>query len=477
MRRRYSYSSYDIYGRRRKSSKIWWILLFLLLLIGGGVGFFYISYSPKFEKVPPVVEMKDQLFFNPNIPIEVTLKDNYGVGKYTATLSDGIHEIEIASGDFKKLLKVANIALHIPATSTLDTKQKNWILTVELHDKSLWNFGQGNVAKKSAKIVVDITPPKIKIIANSPSIVRGGSGLVIYKAVDENFKDTYIEVCGHKFKPIKYKKDGYFASLVAWDFRKRNFDAKVIATDTAGNKAKTKITFEPVMKRYRKSWIRLSDKFLDGKIAEIAQLDPIASQATDKFQRFRAVNETMRFTNEALIHKYSKNVSKVNFDRWRYLRPFYPLKNAKKVADFGDERHYYYQDKSNEISLSYHLGYDLASIRHDLIYSSNPGEVLFANYNGIYGRMPLIDHGFGLFTIYGHCSEILVAEGDRVKANEVIAKTGMTGLALGDHLHFGILVQGIEVLPLDWMKKNWIRGHITNVFKRADKIIKKEEGS
>jgi murein DD-endopeptidase MepM/ murein hydrolase activator NlpD len=471
-RRNYSYNRYRR-EPRGGGGKIWLILLLLILIIAGGVGFFFVTYSPQFEKVPPKIEMEEELFYNPNIPIKVTFKDNYGVGKYSAILSDGIREMEIASGDFKKLVKIANVSLHIPTTNDLDTNQKKWTLTVELHDKSLWNFGQGNSTTKSSKIIVDITPPKVSIIANSPSLTRGGSALVIYKAVDDNFKETHLEVCGRVFKPIKYKKDGYFASLVAWDFRKLNFSAKIIATDTAGNRNETKITFEPIMRRFRKSWIRLSDKFLDGKIAEIAQTDPIASQADDKFQRFRAVNETMRFTNEALIHKYSQDVSEVNFRKWRYLKPFYPLKNAKKVADFGDERHYYYGDKSNEISLSYHLGYDLASIKHDSIYSSNTGEVLFANYNGIYGRMPLIDHGFGLFTIYGHCSEIIVAEGDKVKASEVISKTGKSGLALGDHLHFGILVQGLEVLPSEWMKSNWIRGHITNVFNKADRKIKR----
>jgi murein DD-endopeptidase MepM/ murein hydrolase activator NlpD len=382
--------------------------------------------------------------------------------------------MQIASGDFKNLQRVANLSVFIPVNNTLD-KHKNWTLSVEVRDKSLWNFGRGNSSKKSAKIIVDITPPKISIVANSPSIIRGGSGLVIFKATDEHFKDAFVEVSGHKFKPIKYKKDGYFATLVAWDFRKREFIAKVVATDTAGNQAEIKIPFEPIMKRYKKSWIRLSDRFLDGKIAQIAETDPKISKIKDRLKRFKAVNEDMRISNEKLIHRYAKRVTPVNFSRWRHLRAFYPLKNAKRVADFGDERHYYYGDKSNEVSLSYHLGYDLASIKNDSIYSSNSGVVEFANYNGIYGRMPLIDHGFGLYTIYGHCSRILASRGDRVRAKETIAKTGVSGLALGDHLHFGILVQGIEVLPMDWMKSNWIKSHISDVFRVADRVIKRDK--
>jgi murein DD-endopeptidase MepM/ murein hydrolase activator NlpD len=105
------------------------------------------------------------------------------------------------------------------------------------------------------------------------------------------------------------------------------------------------------------------------------------------------------------------------------------------------------------------------------IVSSNPGKVVFADENGIYGNMPMIDHGLGLYTLYGHCSQILVKEGDEVDAGEVIAKTGMTGLALGDHLHFGMVIQGIEVRPVEWFDQKWITKFVDNVFKEADRII------
>jgi len=85
--------------------------------------------------------------------------------------------------------------------------------------------------------------------------------------------------------------------------------------------------------------------------------------------------------------------------------------------------------------------------------------------------MPMIDHGLGLYTLYGHCSQLLVKEGDEVSAGQTIAKTGTSGLALGDHLHFGMLVQGIEVRPVEWFDGKWIKTNIDDVFKSADKII------
>jgi murein DD-endopeptidase MepM/ murein hydrolase activator NlpD len=85
--------------------------------------------------------------------------------------------------------------------------------------------------------------------------------------------------------------------------------------------------------------------------------------------------------------------------------------------------------------------------------------------------MPLIDHGLGLYTLYGHCSSVLVQKGQKVKRGQIIAKTGVSGLALGDHVHFGVLVQGIEVHPLEWMSKSWLKTHINDVFKKADRIL------
>ena len=100
--------------------------------------------------------------------------------------------------------------------------------------------------------------------------------------------------------------------------------------------------------------------------------------------------------------------------------------------------------------------------------------VVYAEYNGIYGNMPMIDHGLGLYTLYGHCSNILVSTGDEVTAGSAIAQTGKSGLALGDHLHFGILVQGVEVRPEEWMDSKWIKDNVDNIFKSANKIIKGE---
>ncbi|WP_456429769.1 M23 family metallopeptidase [Nitratifractor sp.] len=470
MRRRNYYGS-----RRRRRGGGGWILFLLFLLIAGGVAG-YVWYSPKFERIAPSVELPGTRYWNPKKAIEIRVRDNHALGNYRVFLTDGVKRIRLASGTFVEGLKEARIPVTISEKVELDPRRTPWTLQVEVTDRSLWNFGKGNRSFATSKILVDRTPPVLGVLAKSPSIVRGGSALLIFQARDAHLKSVKVHAGGRNWIPIPYKEKGSYVTLLAWPFRNPGFRVEIVAEDLAGNRSVLRVPFETINRKYRQSWIQLSDRFLNGKIAEIASQYPEIAKIHDPLKRFKAVNEDLRKKNEALIHRYSSKVSPVDFDRWR-LKAFYPLKHAKRVADFGTERHYYYKDRTVEVSRSYHMGYDLASTRNAPIFSSNSGTVVFASYNGIYGNMPIIDHGLGLYTLYGHCSSLLVAKGDRVRAEEIIAKTGKTGLALGDHLHFGMLVQGTEVLPMDWMKANWIKSHIDQVFKRADRIIASQKGS
>jgi murein DD-endopeptidase MepM/ murein hydrolase activator NlpD len=393
------------------------------------------------------------------------------LGSYELILSDGKRSVILGQGPVAGEKKQQTLLVKYPKKSkVLDPKAKHLILTVKVTDKSLWNLFQGNSASKKIDIKIDHKRPNVNIISNSRMINQGGSALVVFQAEDENLDTLYIQANGNRFKAQPYKKEGYYAALIAWPFVDETFEAKIIATDLAGNKREMHIPFYHGNPKYRVSKIRATDKFIDGKITDLASSDPEYAQIEDRLEKLKAINETMRLKNEALIHKLSSTVSDEMIDTWEIKR-FYPLKNGKRVASFGDHRYYYYKDKNHIVSESYHVGYDLASTKMADIVSSNAGRVVFADENGIYGNMPLIDHGLGLYTLYGHCSQLMVKEGDEVRAGEVIAKTGMTGLALGDHLHFGILVQGIEVRPVEWFDRKWIKKFISNVFKEADTII------
>jgi len=458
------------YGNKGKGS----IIVTLLILIGLGAGGWYLYNLPELERVKPVIEGPDNVFWNRTDPLNIKLKDNVGLSSYELVLSDGEKSIIIGQGPFADKRKEQTLLVKYPKGKALNPKAKQFTLKVTVNDSSMWNMMAGNSTQKVLHVNVDYKRPNVNVLANSRMINQGGSALVVFQAEDDNLDELYIEADGNRFKPQPYKKEGYYAALIAWPFTKDTFSAKIIATDLAKNKRMTEIPFYHGNPAYKKSQIHATDKFINGKITDLASTDPEYATITDKLEKLKAINETMRLKNEKMIHKLGKKVSTEMLDSWKMKR-FYPLKNGKKVASYGDHRFYYYKTKNQIVSESYHVGYDLASTKMASIKASNPGTVVYADENGIYGNMPMIDHGLGLYTLYGHCSQILVKEGDHVKAGEVIAKTGTTGLALGDHLHFGILVQGIEVRPVEWFDAKWIKKFIDNVFREADKIILGDE--
>jgi len=440
----------------------------IVLALLGGAG--YIYTAPEFERTAPVIHSEEHIYWNRSEAIKINLSDDTGLRHFELVMSDGQNSLIVGQGDFDEGVKEQTLSLKYPQSKTLNPKATQLTLKVTATDKSFWEFLQGNKSEKVLNITVDSTRPNVNLLANSYSMTQGGSALVVFQANDEKLDSLSIEAAGNTFKAQPYKKEGYYATLIAWPFDKQDFSAKIVAIDAAKNRRIVEVPLYLKNHHYKISHIEATDKFIDGKITDLASANPEFATINNKIEKLKAVNETMRLSNEKLIHDLSRKVSSDLLQAWK-INHFYPLKNGQKVASYGDERHYYYENKGNEVSLSYHVGYDLASTKMALIKTSNAGKVVFAGDNGIYGNMPMIDHGLGLYSLYGHCSQLLVNEGDEVKAGDDIANTGVTGLALGDHLHFGLLVQGVEVRPVEWFDKEWIRKNIDNVFAAADKIV------
>ena len=98
--------------------------------------------------------------------------------------------------------------------------------------------------------------------------------------------------------------------------------------------------------------------------------------------------------------------------------------------------------------------------------SANGGKVVFTGFLGIYGETVIIDHGMGLQTLYSHLRQIDVKEGQSVKKGDILGKTGVTGLAVGDHLHFGMVLSGLEVIPIEWWDAKWLEDNVTQKLRR-----------
>ena len=142
----------------------------------------------------------------------------------------------------------------------------------------------------------------------------------------------------------------------------------------------------------------------------------------------------------------------------RWSGKFLRMPAAAKQAGFADHRTYKYNGKI--IDHQVHLGLDLASVAHAPVPAANNGVVAFSGLLGIYGKTVLIDHGFGLFSMYSHLNRSDVSKGQEVSKGEILGRTGSTGLAGGDHLHFSILVNNTFVNPIEWWDADWIKNNI-----------------
>ncbi len=450
-------------SRRNKSP------LGIMFLFGAIVaGSLFVYTSEMFEREVPTIEVVNNGYWNLKKPLDISIKDLSGLKSYKISMKTSKGTAVLEEEQFIVPEQTLNLEIQ-PPRSAYAMKDKILTIIVEATDASKWHLLKGNKIVKKYKLEIDKKRPKLSIVANSYKISKGGSAIVIFKVKDENIDEIYIESNNNKrFKIQPFYKEGYYISLLAWPITNDTFKATVIAKDFAGNRAKSYIPLYLKDKRYRVSNIKLSDRFLKGKIADLAEDFEETQGVEDSIEQFKIINEDVRAKNEKLIHELSSVVSDEMISDFK-INKMYPLKNAQVVAHFGDHRKYFYDGE--EVSEAYHVGLDLASNAMAKIKPQNGGEVVYSDYNGLYGNMPMINHGLGLYTLYGHCSTVKVNSGENISARTVVANSGKSGYAMGDHLHFGVLVQGIEVRPQEWMDKDWIRMNITNIIKNAKKII------
>jgi murein DD-endopeptidase MepM/ murein hydrolase activator NlpD len=330
------------------------------------------------------------------------------------------------------------------------------VLRVTARDASLWHWFSGNEALLEKNITIDITPPTLELVADDRYVNFGGVGAVVYKASADTA--TSGVKLGDRFFPgfkavVQGHPDEFFALFAhPYDAPPRE-RAAIVATDKAGNAREMPLAYELKNVRYKKSTIAVSDSFFQNKVVPLLH-DASKRQGSVK-DVFVAVDKDVRKENEDKIAEVTKKATpKILWDG-----AFKQLSNSKVEANFADSRTYTY--KGEPIDTAFHLGYDLSVTKHDPIEAANSGVVAFTGDLGLYGNAIIIDHGLGLFTLYGHCSQIDVKPGDRVEKRQIIGKTGETGFAGGDHLHFGVYLDGVAVLPVEWWDPKWIEDNIT----------------
>lgn len=318
----------------------------------------------------------------------------------------------------------------------------------------LVEVSSGFLQKKSYKIdaLVDTTPPRFRVVSYTPSPTLGGSGAVKIKVEEEGSARMSLGGIWYSLHPLG---DGYYFGLfpIRIDLPEGK-TLSVMVTDSAGNTALQTISLRIRETKFREDRIDIDEGFINRAIYPLLGEEGRGLEPLDAFRR---VNEVWRSRDVGRLAELGKKSE----PKVLWEGAFVQLPRSKVFATYGDIRHYYYQGQ--KVSESRHMGFDFASVERAPIPASNSGVVIFAGDLGIYGKTVVIDHGMGLMSLYGHLSEITLKEGHYVKKGEFIGRTGTSGLALGDHLHFGVLVHGYEVNPIEWLDPGWIRNNILSV--------------
>ena len=344
--------------------------------------------------------------------------------------------------------------------------------------ESTWDFTAGikttpQLKEGKAKLIVEATsndllrktgraerevtivtqPPSLSVESEQHYLYLGMADLATFN-VSGSWTEAGVRVGDQKFRawPMPDGKPGLFSLYAfAWNMPTDTVPL-VYASNGAGNDVTGPLVVvfpKKEQPKYTTHDLQVTDAFMQKVINE---LDP--NGTGDPVARFVKINSEMRRANNKTLSDLRLKTA----DKFLWSKPFIRQPHSQAEANFADVRNYIYQGK--KIDQQVHLGYDLAVTQHVGVQASNDGKLVYAASLGIYGNCIVVDHGYGLQTIYGHLSRIDVHEGDSVKQGQVMGLSGQTGMAGGDHIHFAMQLDGVQIDPKEWWDPHWIKDHI-----------------
>lgn len=425
------------------------ILAILLLLVVGTPAYYLLTATGTELTVNPAVK-----YVGYETPLVIHEVNPHGVRKLN---------VRVEQGNVVSNVDITNTARRFRPERNLPPKD----VTVVIGRKPMPGLHDGKIhvtitavsndfLAKTASIGFDAevftAPPRVSADGVQHYINQGGAEMVTFTPGGA-WTDAGVMVGDRKFRsfPLPNHPGQYFSLFAMFWNTPVDTPMTVYATNPSGAMAKAGFWFKVFPKKFRASTIRLEDMGLE---RIVNQIDPENKIPGTLVERFVKINSEMRKqNNQTLADLRFQTEQKFLWDG-----AFLPMVDSTVESRFADDRTYTWQGK--KVDEQTHLGFDLAKLSHSPIPAANDGKVLLAEPLGIYGNCVVIDHGFGLQTIYGHLSEFLVKKGDMVKKAQIIGKTGSTGLAGGDHLHFTMQIDGVQVNAVEWWDAHWIKDRI-----------------
>jgi len=429
------------------------IVLVLIAIPAGGL-LATSSHSTLTFPHPPMAISQDT-------PVAVRIANPHGVRHVVARLEqNGTSATVLETSNpptrfsfWRKAEQPIDIAFSVGKKKAPNLQEGKARLIVEAQSNDL----RGSTDAISADVNVILRPPAVTADGFQHYINQGGTEMVLLTP-SGYWTEAGVRVRGTSYDSFPAPGgSGQQLALFAYPWDTPVDTAPVVfATNPAGAEATARISYKVFPKKFRARDLAIDDKFLD-KV--VNQIDPQGKG--DLVSRFLKINGQMRIENNRTL----SDLRMKSEPKFLWTQPFLQLANSQVESAFADVRSYIYNGK--KIDQQVHLGFDLAVTAHTPVVAANDGKVVWAAPLGIYGNCIVVDHGYTLQSIYGHLSEIAVKEGDMVKRGQVMGKSGSTGLAGGDHLHFSMQVDGVQVNPVEWWDEHWIKDHIWDRLKES----------
>ena len=327
------------------------------------------------------------------------------------------------------------------ASFRIDVQNKNWF--------SSW-------VTLTRAVVVRSVPPTIQILSGLLYINQAGCEVVLYR-VSAHTVTSGVRVGPYFFPGYPLPGGNADERLALFAFPHdlpADVVPQVMARDDVENESLASFPYRLMSKSFRHRDIQVTDRFMQATVPAVLAHSPELTDRGDLLQNFLLVNGPLRKSNRAKIAA----IGKQTVPEFLWQGPFLQLSNSAVESQFADYRSYWYREKM--VDQQVHLGFDLAVVEHTPVVAANSGRVVFAEFLGIFGNTIILDHGFGLQSLYAHLNSFQVKPGDAVSKGQAIGETDSTGLAGGDHLHFTMLLGGVEVNPIEWWDPLWIEQHI-----------------
>jgi len=434
------------------------VLITLLILVVVGLGFVLLSgTSAPTARLAQPIELVGR-----STPLAVELEaGRAGLRSWEifARKPDG-SETLVAEERFPRSTFLGSGVSRRSAQTTLDAKtlglpEGTSTLVVYADDYAPLGWLRSRAPRLEIPVAVDLTPPRIEVQGGQHYVYQGGSDLVVYE-VSEDAVGSGIAVGSREFPGVHPRGAPPSVRVVLYALpHDADLEAapRVTAVDAAGNRRFVNFPVEVRRRAYPAEEILVSDSFVRTKIQPILESHEIAVPE-DPVDAFLRVNREMRRSSEEQLQE----LNATSDPDLRITTAFRQQPGTQVGSRFAEHRTYRYNDRV--VDEQTHLGYDLASVKQAPVLAAEAGTVRGVLDLGIYGNVVVLDHGLGLASLYAHLSSTSVEPGATVAAGDEIGKSGETGLAAGDHLHFSILVGGHHVDPIEWWDPKWVSLHV-----------------